>query len=97
MAQLYDLATRANGLADSGDEAGGHATASLLAVLAGSLGLFLRSSDATLDVSSTALAEARDEARTRGDFVEADRLRDELVALGFVVEDTAAGTRIRRA
>ena len=97
VAQLYDLATRANGLADSGDEAGGHATASLLAVLAGSLGLFLRSSDATLDVSSTALAEARDEARTRGDFVEADRLRDELVALGFVVEDTAAGTRIRRA
>ena len=30
-----------------------------------------------------------------GDFAEADRLRDELVTLGFVVEDTASGTRIR--
>jgi cysteinyl-tRNA synthetase len=97
VAQLYDLATKANGLADKGDEAAGHAAAHLLAVLAGSLGLFLRGADATLDQPSSALAAARDEARARGDFAEADRLRDELVALGFVVEDGPAGTRIRRA
>ena len=96
VALLYDLATKANGLADSGDEAAGRAVAHLLAVLAGSLGLFLRGSDATLDVSSSALATARDEARGRGDFAEADRLRDELQSLGFIVEDTPAGTRIRR-
>jgi len=97
VALLYDLATKANGLADSGEEEAGHAVAHLLAVLAGSLGLFLRSTDATLDASSSDLAEARDAARGRGDFAEADRLRDELVSLGFVVEDTPAGTRIRRA
>ena len=97
VALLYDLATKANALADAGDAEAGHAAAHLLAVLAGSLGLFLRSTDATLDATSSALASARDEARMRGDFAEADRLRDELVTLGFVVEDTPAGTRIRRA
>jgi cysteinyl-tRNA synthetase len=97
VALLYDLASKANALADGGDTEAGHAAAHLLAVLAGSLGLFLRGTDATLDGASSALASARDEARGRGDFAEADRLRDELVELGFVVEDTPAGTRIRRA
>ena len=38
----------------------------------------------------------RDAARAARDFAAADRLRAEIVALGYVVEDTPAGTRIRR-
>jgi cysteinyl-tRNA synthetase len=97
VALLFDLATRANTTADAGDVDGARGIAELLVVLAASIGLALRGADETLDEPSTSLATARDEARSRGDFAEADRLRDELVTLGFVVEDTATGTRIRRA
>ncbi len=39
---------------------------------------------------------ARDEARRAKDFARADAMRDELVALGWTVEDTPSGTAIRR-
>jgi cysteinyl-tRNA synthetase len=42
------------------------------------------------------LVAARDEARRAKDFARADALRDELVGLGWTVEDTPAGTAIRR-
>jgi cysteinyl-tRNA synthetase len=42
------------------------------------------------------LGRRRDLARSERDFAAADALRAEIVALGYVVEDTAGGTRIRR-
>jgi cysteinyl-tRNA synthetase len=42
------------------------------------------------------LARSRDEARAARDFATADRLRDEIVALGYRVEDTPSGTRVLR-
>jgi cysteinyl-tRNA synthetase len=42
-----------------------------------------------------ALLEARQTARERKDFAEADRIRDALAAAGVVVEDTPAGARWR--
>jgi cysteinyl-tRNA synthetase len=39
------------------------------------------------------LIEARARARSRGDYAEADRLRDELAAAGIRLEDGSAGTR----
>jgi cysteinyl-tRNA synthetase len=41
-----------------------------------------------------ALVSERESARKRRDFAEADRIRDELVQLGYVVEDTPEGTRV---
>jgi cysteinyl-tRNA synthetase len=42
------------------------------------------------------LGHRRDQARAERDFATADVLRAEIVALGYAVEDTAWGTRIRR-
>jgi len=40
------------------------------------------------------LVEAREAARKAKDFAEADRLRDEVASLGFVIEDTRQGPKI---
>ncbi|HXY12425.1 MAG TPA: cysteine--tRNA ligase [Thermoplasmata archaeon] len=62
------------------------------------LGLFPRvpsgSQGAWASVVSVALA-ARARARTRGDYAEADRIRDELRAAGVELEDDTGGTRWR--
>jgi len=41
------------------------------------------------------LLEVREEARRERDWVRADRIRDRLAELGFVIEDTPAGPRCR--
>jgi cysteinyl-tRNA synthetase len=51
-----------------------------------------RESDPRID----GLLARRQEARARRDFAEADRIRDELVAEGVVIEDTPEGPRWRR-
>ncbi|MCI0548502.1 MAG: cysteine--tRNA ligase [Candidatus Rokubacteria bacterium] len=54
--------------------------------------------DAELKGKIDSLLLRREEARKRRDFREADRLRDELAALGVVIEDTREGTtwKLRR-
>lgn len=42
------------------------------------------------------LAKARDIARENKDFAESDRLRDEIAARGYKVEDTAQGYRLKK-
>ena len=44
----------------------------------------------------SALIEARAQARQEKNWATADAIRDGISALGLVVEDTAAGTRITR-
>jgi len=43
-----------------------------------------------------ALAQARETARNSKDFAEADRLRDEVSAHGYTIEDTPTGPRVTR-
>ena len=52
--------------------------------------------ESSLDAEIETLIEARNQARARRDFAESDRLRDELVSRGIILEDTSAGTRWRR-
>ena len=58
------------------------------------LGGLARSEAAPAEVEE--LAQARRAARERRDFVESDRLRDEIAALGWDVRDTAAGHELVR-
>jgi cysteinyl-tRNA synthetase len=50
----------------------------------------------SVDPKADELRVARDEARKAKDWAASDRLRDELVALGYEVKDTAQGTVVTR-
>jgi cysteinyl-tRNA synthetase len=96
LAGIFELASRANSAADAGDEAVGASLAHTAAVLLAALGVSLREEAGEIDEAAAELVAARDEARRVKDFARADALRDELVALGWTVEDTPSGTAIRR-
>jgi cysteinyl-tRNA synthetase len=64
--------------------------------LLGVLGLELAGGEAELPAEVTELTRDRDAARAARDWAAADRIRDRLTTLGWVVEDTPAGTRVRR-
>jgi len=96
VAALFDALSAANSLADSGDEFSALALASSVNALFGSMGLSLLASSDEVDETSKALVSARDTARSEKNWAEADRLRDELVNLGWVVEDSPSGTQIHK-
>lgn len=50
----------------------------------------------TLDEEIERLVERRNQARQNKDFTEADRIRDELVRRGIILEDTPTGTHWKR-
>lgn len=60
-------------------------------------GVSFNEKQAENDDEIEALVAQRDEARKNKDWVESDRLRDELQAKGIVIEDTPQGTRWHRA
>jgi len=49
-----------------------------------------------LDAESESLIAARNAARKTRNFAESDRIRDELVSRGILLEDTPGGTRWRK-
>ncbi len=97
LATVFDLARRANAAADAGDGTRAARAAHTAALLAAALGLRLHTEvDGELDDDAVELVRARDEARSARDWARADALRDELESAGWLVEDSAGGTRIRR-
>jgi len=60
------------------------------------LGIDLRLPKVVLTDEEEALLAEREEARMMRDFVRADALREELTRRGLIVEDTPAGSRVRR-
>jgi cysteinyl-tRNA synthetase len=86
LAAVWDWVREAN---RRGDAVGRDDLAEMLGVLA--LDNLLEAVEADVPAQARELAQARQAARERSDFAEADRLRDELRALGFVVRDTPGG------
>ena len=97
IALLFDAVTRANAALDGGDTSTGASLAAAAKEIAGAMGLELHVAVDDVDEATAELVRQRDEARAGKDFAAADRIRDELVAAGWAVEDTAAGTKVRRA
>jgi cysteinyl-tRNA synthetase len=97
LAIVFDLARRANVAADAGEMDEASRTGRTVALLAAALGLRLcGETDDEVDETAAGLVRARDEARATKDWARADALRGELEASGWLVEDSAGGTRIRR-
>ena len=104
LAVLFDLANQVNRLRDE-DKAAALQKAAVLKKLANVLGLleqdaeqYLQAgagdSDAAADID--AMIVARNAARENKDWSEADRIRDELDAMGIVLEDKDGKTVWRR-
>ena len=96
LAGIFDLVRRANHAADAGDLESARTLAVSVAVLAGALGLVLAGPGPALDEETGQLVRARDDARAQREWARADELRTELEGRGWVVEDTADGTRLHR-
>jgi len=105
MAVLFDLANQVNKLRDENPELALQ-KAGVLKHLANVIGLLEADPEAYLkagvgdDTDANqieVLIEARLQARTNKDWVEADRIRDELDAMGIVLEDKDGKTIWRRA
>jgi len=97
IAQLFTLVRRANQLADGGDTDAAAPLAAAVREICRAVGLELHEGAGDIPDAVADLARRRDEARAAKGWVEADRLRDEIQAAGFLVEDTAAGTVVRPA
>ncbi len=90
VATMFDAVKAAN-KAD-----GDVAVAAAALEIAGVLGLVLSSDSGDVSPEALERAAARDAARAAKDWESADRIRSELEADGYVVEDTPDGTSIRR-
>ncbi|MCU1449118.1 MAG: cysS [Acidimicrobiales bacterium] len=96
VALLFETVRRSNAALDAGDSASAAELAAAVQQIASAVGLALNASRDEVDDATAELVRQRDEARKNKDFAAADRIRDELVAMGWVVEDTSGGTEVRR-
>ena len=100
IAALFTLVREVNLVAAAGELRAGDAARVRAFVEQSNQILGLRGLAATLVEPQEEIArkvEQREAARRRRDFASADRLRGELQALGYVLEDTPLGTRVKRA
>ncbi len=94
---LFSLVQDANVslAADSAKEAVKTALDTLLG-LCDVLGLLMRKAEDTLPQNVQTLLDARAAARKSREWKRSDELRDEIKALGYIVEDTAQGQKVRK-
>ena len=95
MALIFDSVRRANTAFDAGDVARAATLRSAVLEMTQAVGIELSAGD-DIDDEIRSKATALDAARAAKDFATADAIRDELQSLGFVVETSKEGTRIRR-
>ena len=100
---LFEMAKAINRIADSAEAPAAErvalpAAGQTLRQLGEVIGLFWGGASPEEDVPEgvQALVRARDESRMQKRWKRADELRDEILALGYVLEDSKGGTRARR-
>ncbi len=99
LAVLYELVKLMNGYANA-DTVHAEAVALLLTTFDDWMQIFgvqTATTDELLDADVEQMIYDRDAARAAKDFATSDRIRDELTERGIILEDTAQGTRWRRA
>ncbi len=96
VAELMSLVKAANSALDAGDPEAAAPLAAAVGEMATAVGLELVGGAGEVPPEVTRLVARRQEARARRDFLAADGIRDELDALGWVVEDTPQGPRVHR-
>ena len=92
VAVLFDLATEVNKTRSSELAAQLKALGGCLGLLQGEPKAFLQAGSSLDEAAIQALIEQRAEAKKAKNFAEADRIRQELLAQGIVLKDSAAGT-----
>jgi cysteinyl-tRNA synthetase len=92
---VFDLVRRGNALLDAGDPVAAGRLAAAVREITGALGLELHTEGGEVPADILDLARQRDEARAAKNWSAADTLRDQIVAAGYVVEDTQTGTVVR--
>ncbi|MFN8040003.1 MAG: cysteine--tRNA ligase [Acidimicrobiales bacterium] len=98
IALLFTTVKQANEALDTGQTALAGALVAAVRSICDAVGLVLHTgADDEVPDDIVEKAHRRDAARAEKDWGAADRLRDEIVARGFVVEDTADGTKVRPA
>ncbi len=95
---IFDWARDMNVTLSAGTPSKAAIRASLgaLNIMTGVLGLLTKPLDTTPE-DVRALVEARHAAKKEKRFADADRIRGEVLAKGYVIEDTPAGPKVRRA
>ncbi len=93
---LFDQIRSANTALDEGRDYDAAVAWANIAEICTAVGLQPITQDEGLPAEIVATAGARDAARAAKDWPEADRLRAEIEAAGFTVEDTPDGTVVRR-
>jgi cysteinyl-tRNA synthetase len=96
LGSLFEMVRDANTVLNAESAANAVAAVdSALVEMTGVLGLLVRREEGP-DEAAQRLADARAAARAAKDWQAADRLRDELKALGYMVEDTPQGQKLRK-
>jgi len=95
LARLHELARQAN-KGDAGAAANLKASAQMMGLLLSESSAWFQGEVGDDDAAINAAITARNEAKARKDYGEADRIRDELTAQGIALEDGPDGTIWRR-
>lgn len=93
---LFDFVREANTHVGE-NRAAASAALEKLGCLADLLGILTKPLEEQIDPAVEQLVAQRQAARKAKNFAESDRLRDEICAMGYIVEDTPQGPKVRKA